>query len=71
VPKYLWEEWGAKCPIVRLEKRMIERGEATRESIDGLYARLRAEVDEAIAWAEASPLPDPASLTEGVYEERG
>ena len=27
------------------------------------------EVDEAVAWAENSPYPDPATLLDGVYEE--
>jgi TPP-dependent pyruvate/acetoin dehydrogenase alpha subunit len=26
------------------------------------------EVDEAIAWAEQSPFPDPATLLDDVYE---
>lgn len=69
VPKHLWEEWGAKDPIVRLEKRMMDRRIATKGEIDTLFAKIRHEVDEAIAWAEASPLPDASSLTHGVYEE--
>ncbi len=68
VPKQLWAEWAGKDPILRLEKRMIERGEATREEMDVLYARIRNEVDEAVAWAEASPYPEASTLTEGVYE---
>jgi pyruvate dehydrogenase E1 component alpha subunit len=71
VPKHLWEEWGAKDPIARLERRMLDRGEATRDDIDALYAAIRAEVDEAIAWAEASPYPDPATLEQDVYEGQG
>jgi pyruvate dehydrogenase E1 component alpha subunit len=69
VPKHLWAEWAKKDPIERLERRMIERGEATREEIDALYAGIRAEVDQAIAWADAAPYPDPSTLTEGVYED--
>jgi len=33
-----------------------------------LHAAVRQEVDEAVAWAEASPYPDPATLLEDVYE---
>jgi len=69
VPKHLWEEWGAKDPIVRLERRMLDRGETTQEEIDRLFAGIRREVDEAIEWAEASPYPDASTLTENVYEE--
>jgi len=69
VPKHLWEEWGAKDPIVRLERRMLDRGEAMQEDINALFAGIRKEVDAAIEWAEASPYPDPSTLTESVYEE--
>jgi len=71
VPKYMWEEWGAKDPIVRLERRMIERGQATRDVLEAFYGRIRQEVDDAVAWAEASPYPDALSVTQGVYEESG
>lgn len=71
VPKYLWGEWAEKDPIQRLERLMVERGEATKESFEILYAQIRREVDDAIAWAEASPEPDPSTLTQGVYEEQG
>lgn len=69
VPRHLWEEWGAKDPIARLERRMLDRGEATEEAISQLFAGIRREVDEAIEWAEASPYPDPSTLAENVYEE--
>ncbi|HOL73987.1 MAG TPA: thiamine pyrophosphate-dependent enzyme, partial [Bryobacteraceae bacterium] len=70
VPKHLFEEWAAKDPILRLERHMIENGIATREEIDAMYARIRAEVDEAQAWAEQSPFPDPSELLTNVYEEK-
>jgi pyruvate dehydrogenase E1 component alpha subunit len=31
---------------------------------------VRKEVDEAVAFAEASPYPDPATLTDGVYGDQ-
>lgn len=69
VPKHLFKEWAAKDPILRLEKHMMETGIASREEIDATYARIRAEVDEAQAWAEQSPFPDPSELLTNVYEE--
>jgi pyruvate dehydrogenase E1 component alpha subunit len=68
VPKNLWDEWEKLDPLVRLEARMLERGWATEEDIKALHARVRSEVDEALAWAEASPYPDPATLLDDVYE---
>src|SRR5579871_744070 len=68
VPKNLWDEWGKLDPIVRLEKRMLDKSWTTEADLDQLHARIRAEVDEAVAWAEQSPFPDPAILLDDVYE---
>ncbi len=68
VPPALFEEWGKLDPIVRLEARMLEEGWADKSEIEALRARVRQETDEAVAWAEASPYPDPATLLDGVYE---
>jgi TPP-dependent pyruvate/acetoin dehydrogenase alpha subunit len=35
-----------------------------------MHARIREEIDEAVAWAERSPFPDAATLLDGVYENR-
>ncbi|MEO8595338.1 MAG: thiamine pyrophosphate-dependent dehydrogenase E1 component subunit alpha [Candidatus Solibacter sp.] len=68
VPKGLFEEWGKLDPIVRLEKRMLENGLALQNEIDELRAAVIREVDDAVAWAEASPHPDPSTLLDDVYE---
>lgn len=61
---------GKLDPIVRLEAKMIEREWAEQGEIDELHARVRDEIDEAVAWAEQSPFPDPATLLDGVYENK-
>jgi pyruvate dehydrogenase E1 component alpha subunit len=68
VPAGLFEEWGKLDPIVRLENRMLENGWADRAELDGVRAAILREVDEAVAWADQCPYPDPSTLTEGVYE---
>ena len=70
VPPHLFEEWAAKDPIKRLERLMLERGWAGQEEIAGIRDGIREEVDEAIAWAERNPYPDPATLLDDVYETR-
>jgi len=67
VPKHLWAEWEAKDPIQRLDRLMLEKGWAAREEIDAIYAGIVRYVDEAQAWAEASPFPDPSILLDNVY----
>ena len=68
VPSELFEEWKKLDPIARLEARMTAEGWAERDEIDAMQAAVRKEVDQAVAFAEASPYPDPATLTDGVYE---
>lgn len=67
VPKHLWQEWKAKDPVARLERRMIENRWAGAAEIERMYAEIDREIAEAIEWAEASPYPDPADLLDGVY----
>jgi pyruvate dehydrogenase E1 component alpha subunit len=69
VPKHLREEWGAKDPIVRVERLMLDNGWSTREAIDETYAAIRRQVDEAVEWAEQSPFPDASELLDNVYEQ--
>jgi pyruvate dehydrogenase E1 component alpha subunit len=70
VPASLFEEWGKLDPILRLEARMLAQEWADQGEIDALHARIRDEIEEALAWAERSPLPDPATLLDGVYEDQ-
>src|ERR1051325_10444255 len=65
VPKELFEEWKRRDPIPRLEARMLAEGWASQQDIDAVHAGIRREVDEAVAWAEKSPYPDPSTLLEG------
>jgi TPP-dependent pyruvate/acetoin dehydrogenase alpha subunit len=67
VPKQLWEEWGAKDPIVRLEHVMLEKRWAGAADFDRMNADIAQEVDAAVEWADNSPYPDPAELLDGVY----
>jgi pyruvate dehydrogenase E1 component alpha subunit len=68
VPKGLFEEWGKLDPIVRLEKRMLDEVWATQGDLDELHGAIVREVDDAVAWAEQSPYPDPATQQDNVYE---
>ncbi len=51
---------------------MTRRGLLTTGDLDAIDAAVRAMVDEAVAVAEAAPLPEPADLHTDVYvPERG
>jgi TPP-dependent pyruvate/acetoin dehydrogenase alpha subunit len=68
VPKQLWEEWRRLDPIERLESKMLNKGWAEQADLDQLHSAIAKETNEAVAWAEQSPYPDPATLLDGVYE---
>jgi pyruvate dehydrogenase E1 component alpha subunit len=68
VPKEMFEEWGKQDPIVRLQKRMLDEGWAKQNDLDAVQAAVKAEVDDAVEWADQSPWPDPATLLNNVYE---
>ena len=67
VPKELHAAWAERDPIDRLLSYMKEHHLAKQETISDIDGRVEKELDEAMQWAEDSPLPDPATQTEGVY----
>ena len=70
VPKQLWEEWRRLDPIERLEAKMLNKGWAEQSDLEQLHSAVAKETNEAAAWAEQSPYPDPATLLDGVYESQ-
>jgi TPP-dependent pyruvate/acetoin dehydrogenase alpha subunit len=71
VPKQLLAEWAARDPIALFEKRLRAESLMTDETDSAMQARIAAEIEEGLAWAEASPDPAPESVTDGVYAEEG
>ncbi len=54
-------------PIDLLEARLPELGVLTVEEIEAVHADVEAQVEEAIQFADDSPLPDAATLLDDVY----
>jgi acetoin:2,6-dichlorophenolindophenol oxidoreductase subunit alpha len=46
---------------------MVDEGTATEADFEDVWAALRADIEEAIAFADASPLPTPDQLLNDVY----
>lgn len=69
VPEELFEEWGKKDPIARLERAILADGILTAAALDEMRTSVIREVDEAVEWAEHSPFPDPSECLGGVYFE--
>lgn len=62
-----FQDWKARCPVARLKQRLLERGQATQQDLDGIEAALAEEVEAAVAFAKASPFPEPELLAAHVY----
>jgi len=67
VPKTMIEEWEQKDPLSRFREVLLDRGAATEKDIDDIdtltrdYAAMEADL------AVKDPMPDPATVTRGVY----
>jgi pyruvate dehydrogenase E1 component alpha subunit len=60
------EEWQQRDPIVLLRMHMQEQGELTEDALHKLDDEIKAEVQDAIDFAEKSPEPPPEALFENV-----
>ena len=61
--------WKSRDPIAMFEKRIVEGAVATRQELESIDAEVRQMVEEAAAFALASPLPEPATVMDHVYSE--
>jgi TPP-dependent pyruvate/acetoin dehydrogenase alpha subunit len=60
------EAWKKKCPIERWRKVLLDRG-VPAETIEEIDTRIDQELKEAVAFAEESPLPDPAEARSDIF----
>jgi TPP-dependent pyruvate/acetoin dehydrogenase alpha subunit len=67
VPKALVEAWGPKDPIARFRRHLVDTGAATGQELDEIDVMTRRYASEEADLAEQSPMPDPATMTRGVY----
>jgi pyruvate dehydrogenase E1 component alpha subunit len=71
VPRELFEQYAGRDPVERQRRLLAEVAGLADEEDAALQADVRALLDEAVARAEASPLPDPDTLLDGVYASPG
>jgi pyruvate dehydrogenase E1 component alpha subunit len=67
VPKDMFEEWAKSDPIERFRTWLREHAELSDEEEDEIGAEIKKLLNDAMKRDEESPMPDPATLTEGVY----
>ncbi len=56
------EAYKARDPIGIVGKALLDRGLAAQEELDAIDRDARAETEDAVAFAEASPLPEEKDL---------
>jgi TPP-dependent pyruvate/acetoin dehydrogenase alpha subunit len=67
VPREMVSAWTERDPIRSYRRWLGENAAFSETEDDDLHAEVKALLGDALRRAEASPLPDPASLTNGVY----
>ncbi|TVM16915.1 pyruvate dehydrogenase (acetyl-transferring) E1 component subunit alpha [Oceanidesulfovibrio indonesiensis] len=61
------EEWMAKDPLPRFESKLLESKTLSEKEVESIKARIGQEVEEAVRYAQESPLPPTSALMDDVY----
>jgi TPP-dependent pyruvate/acetoin dehydrogenase alpha subunit len=69
VPAAMRAEWEQRDPVAMFEARLLEQGVLTPERVEETEARIKAQIEDAIAFGKESPMPDPLTVEEGVFHE--
>src|ERR671923_280774 len=67
VPKEMFEEWARSDPLERFRSWLRDHADMTDEQEEEITSEVKRTLNDALKRAEDSPLPDPSSLTAGVY----
>jgi TPP-dependent pyruvate/acetoin dehydrogenase alpha subunit len=59
--------WKARDPIARFESDLVARALVTKDEVARIRGEVAAELEGAVAFAEASPFPDPADLLDDMF----
>jgi len=60
-------EWKARDPIARFKADLLARGLIDAARLTTLEQRVQTELNAAVAFAEASPFPDPKNLLDDMF----
>ncbi len=59
--------WMERCPIKKIENELLSEGVISREDITALDDSIAIIVEDAVRFAEESPLPDPLEALDDVF----
>lgn len=58
--------WMARCPVKQFRERLLREETLTTQMIQEMEAQIHRELEEAVAFAKRSPMPDVLELDRGV-----
>jgi TPP-dependent pyruvate/acetoin dehydrogenase alpha subunit len=61
------EAWKEKCPVAAFERKLLKRGIATKQMLEDINAQVTQQIQDAVNYAMASPLPAPEDALEDVF----
>jgi TPP-dependent pyruvate/acetoin dehydrogenase alpha subunit len=67
VPGEMLEEWAKADPIERFRTWLQEHANMASDEEDGITSAVKRLLSDAMERAETSPLPEPSTLTDGVF----
>ena len=59
--------WRSRDPIEIMRAVLVQRAIATEGATERIVEEVRREIEEAIVYAESSPMPDASDLLKDVY----
>lgn len=65
------KKWREDDPIGVLERHLLNEEKADKDALEALDDEVEEIIEEAVAFAEESPLPEPEALYEDIYVEAG
>ena len=68
-PKEEQAAWMEKDPMPRYAKFLVENGVMTQEEVDAVDAQVAKEIEDAIAFADAQPIPAVETAVVDVYSD--
>ncbi|MCU0449616.1 MAG: pyruvate dehydrogenase (acetyl-transferring) E1 component subunit alpha [Bernardetiaceae bacterium] len=63
------ESYKAQDPIEQVRQAILAKGLATEDDLAAIDAKIKAQVEESVKFAEESPWPDPSEIYRDVYVE--
>jgi pyruvate dehydrogenase E1 component alpha subunit len=61
------KEWRARDPIILFRKRVLEEEVLSEKELNSIDAKVEKLIEDAVEFADQSPLPDPKDLVTHVY----